>query len=541
MEQGLLITREFSGTKGMGARLTLQEYFDDAKNCHKLEITEFALCSGSYAGVTYYLGSPENSGSICIDGLPLVTFRNQEGSHGVTPGKDYTPVALEKAESTVFSGNDDGTAACQLTVDVYGYSVTGGGANGFRLQLTEALTLTTIPRASAVGATDACIGSVSLVTVTPRRQNVRHSVAVAFAALSGFLTDTGTLSPEEVLLETTAVSFRIPEAFYEQIPEKPGETCLFTCKTYENGSLLGRTEATCFVTADPRLCAPKLSAWVKDTDPAVLSLTGDDRAFVPGYSDLLCTWEAGAQYGASVAEVMLDRQVLTEGSFTISNGETGSFLFAARDSRGYVTETAVSLRQIPYVPLSLHGWAKRLDQTDGTVRVHLEGTVFTGSFGNGENQLTLTCRIDGMEEQVLVPVLEQGRYLLDTVLSGISYDRSHSLRFTARDLLGSARWDTTIPKGVPVFDWGEKDFAFHVPVKLHKGFVSPKETFLGAYPVGAVFLSVADQDPGAFFGGRWEKLENTNLPFYAWQRREDSTAILGQGLVGAMILGKDGT
>ena len=105
--------------------------------------------------------------------------------------------------------------------------------------------------------------------------------------------------------------------------------------------------------------------------------------------------------------------------------------------------------------------------------------------------------------------------------------------------MGEVTCTLSVQKGIPVFDWGEGDFAFHVPVALAKGFSCPRETFLAAYPVGAVFLSTGDSDPSVFFGGSWKKLEETNLPFYAWQRQEDTSGRLGTGILGSMILSKE--
>ena len=42
---------------------------------------------------------------------------------------------------------------------------------------------------------------------------------------------------------------------------------------------------------------------------------------------------------------------------------------------------------------------------------------------------------------------------------------------------------------------------------------------LGAYPIGSVYCSIDSTiDPAQEFGGSWEIIQNTNLPFVAWQR-----------------------
>ena len=46
------------------------------------------------------------------------------------------------------------------------------------------------------------------------------------------------------------------------------------------------------------------------------------------------------------------------------------------------------------------------------------------------------------------------------------------------------------------------------------------------YPPGTVYLNVNQVDPGALFGGTWERIENSTLPFFAWVRADGVEPVL---------------
>ena len=66
------------------------------------------------------------------------------------------------------------------------------------------------------------------------------------------------------------------------------------------------------------------------------------------------------------------------------------------------------------------------------------------------------------------PVLqaESGVYSGSFGISGLDYTKTHRLEVTVADGLGQVSRMLTVNKGMPVFDWGEEDFCFHVPVQL---------------------------------------------------------------------------
>ena len=59
------------------------------------------------------------------------------------------------------------------------------------------------------------------------------------------------------------------------------------------------------------------------------------------------------------------------------------------------------------------------------------------------------------------------RYTTEISMTGLNYQSSFTFRAMARDLLSEALSPQKTVKTMPVFDWGEKDFNFNVPVSIH--------------------------------------------------------------------------
>ena len=78
------------------------------------------------------------------------------------------------------------------------------------------------------------------------------------------------------------------------------------------------------------------------------------------------------------------------------------------------------------------------------------------------------CRV-GEEEIPLEVSYGESGYTATAALEGLAYDKASTLSVTVEDKLIEHTLSVTVKPGVPVFDWGEKDFAFHVPVTLSDG------------------------------------------------------------------------
>jgi hypothetical protein len=183
---------------------------------------------------------------------------------------------------------------------------------------------------------------------------------------------------------------------------------------------------------------------------------------------------------------------------------TGSFSFRTVDSRGHETLLTVNLPLIPYIPLTALATAKRIGATAPEAELAVRGAWFSGSFGAADNTLQLRMRVGNGDWQPLTPVPEANGYTASALLSELDYRQAHTITIEASDRLDQVTLPVTLLRGIPVFDWGESDFTFHVPVRFQGGLE-------GIYPVGSVYISVSDTDPGTLFGGTWERLKDRFL------------------------------
>ena len=150
----------------------------------------------------------------------------------------------------------------------------------------------------------------------------------------------------------------------------------------------------------------------------------------------------------------------------------GSFTIKATDSAGKTTILNKALPLIEYVKLTCDVGSEKPD-TAGNVTVFVSGNYFNGSFGATENALSVQLRykrkgtswLDTEEEwQSVEPTLTGNGYTAQVELSGLDYQKAYTFQARAIDKLNTVNSATYTARATPVFDWGEDDFQFNVPV-----------------------------------------------------------------------------
>lgn len=121
---------------------------------------------------------------------------------------------------------------------------------------------------------------------------------------------------------------------------------------------------------------------------------------------------------------------------------------------------------IAYVKLTNNASAVRVDATSGDVTLTLSGNYFNGSFGAVSNALTARYAVNDGTSVSVTPTISGNTYTAYISLSGLDYTTSHKIAVTVSDKLASVSKMITVKQGIPVFDWGESDFRFNVPVKI---------------------------------------------------------------------------
>ena len=410
-----------------------------------------------YAGARYFYGYGLGA-SLVIDGK-TVAVRDRENEPAVDIEKN-SYLDIFQGELTLVH-NTDGT----LTVPVaFSINMTAGYYTPGPMSGTGTLALSDIPRVSTLRATSANIGEVSMLAITRHSQDFTHSVKYTFGSQSGYISAAGEAVEQEEIFSDTSVGFLLPESFYEEIPEDPSDVCYLEITTYAGTTVIGREEARITVTASPALCAPDVTFEAQDVNPKTLSVTGDAKILVRGISTVKCQVDARGQKGATIQSVLVNGKADLE-----FLAVTNKLELLVTDSRGYTTRKPLTLEMVDYVMLTCNVSAQRVDPTSGRVRLQVWGQYFAGEFPLGENRLLLTCTLPDGNNVEIPYTLNDNTYQGEVILTDLSYQSAHTLQITATDALTEIDRLATVNRGIPVFDWGQSDFAFHVPVTAEGG------------------------------------------------------------------------
>lgn len=217
---------------------------------------------------------------------------------------------------------------------------------------------------------------------------------------------------------------------------------------------------------------PTFNPVVEDTDATTLALTGDKNKLVKYYSDAKITIGASAVKGATLSssEVKCGGKSLSANG-TINDVESGTFTFTATDSRGNSASNTVEKTFIDYVKLTAN--FKPQITVDGEARVRISGNYFNNTFGAVANTLSVSYRFktsdgDYGEWISLTPSFGLNDYQAEAsfTIENFDYRSVYCFQIKANDKLISIESDEYRVKALPIFDWGENDFRFNVPIYL---------------------------------------------------------------------------
>ncbi len=376
---------------------------------------------------------------------------------------DYNSVWTLLSGSTTIPHNADGTKSMSFTA-----SITVPSGNKYAppsMKITGTMALTAIPRQSTVSATDSSVGAKTTIVIDRKNTAYTHTVQFQCGSMSLYLVSaTGDSLNTPVKLTDTVLQYTLPTRLYSVILGTQATATITVC-TYLGDTLIGSPATdTMVISINPALCTPVVGGTVKDVDPATLALTGDENCLVRYRSTALCTVQARARNNATLVSTTVNGQAVS-GSLTIPNIQTADIVFQAIDSRGFTTVyRPANFTVIPYVPLSCNASVRRTDPTDSQAVLSVTGRCFTGSFGAAENTLSVTCRVADGPEQALAVTAADDSYTAQITLEDLDYRTAYPITVTVGDALETLERTVQLSRGIPVFDWGEEDFRFNVPV-----------------------------------------------------------------------------
>lgn len=384
------------------------------------------------------------------------------------------PYLIQTATQRVYH-NADGTKSITISARANGTASTYGPSSNISSSgdctASATVTLNTIPRASGISATNADIGSVSIITVNRYSTTFDHKITYSGTGIS----ETTIVNNNE----QSTISWTVPTSIFAKIPNSKYINLTIKCYTYSksNNSLIGTSTTTMRATASEADCAPTVSGTVVDVNQKTISLTGNSNKLIRYRSTARCTISASAKNSATIVSRTVNGQSISSGnSVDIANVEVSQFVFKTVDSRGYSATKTINLSMVDYVPLTISPIFTREAPTSATIFVTFTGNYFNGSFGTANNTLTIKTRykesgtdtwtnystVDASNIQLTSGNSYKSRSNI-TVGTDCNYQKSYDVQIVATDgtstiTLSTVTVTSSVSRGIPVFDWGNDGF-----------------------------------------------------------------------------------
>lgn len=431
-------------------------------------ITVNVNCSwtgGSYNIQEIIIGMPSATGWLEIDGVKY-DFRSTFNDNRTNSG---TKTIFTKTLDVSHNAVGDKTVACSA------YYKTGVSSGD--ITANKSMDLTTIPRFAKIeyapNFTDeekpiirysnpAGTNVTSLqacITLDGSDPNIDASVAVAYRDIP--LTGTTYTFDDITYNELYQMLYATSNSNSRQV--------WFKIKTVI-GSTTGYSQVErIFTIANPN---PIIDPKIVDTNSTTIALTGDNNKLIRYYSNAKVTMNASAVKSAILTEKKVTCGGATlDGDGIINGVTTNNFVFTAKDSRGNTTTKPVNPLFVDYIKTTCI-IDNNMPDADGNMTVQASGNYFNGSFGAQNNSLEVYYRYkeanaswsDDIPWNPMGVTYGNNTYFAAVNVTGLDYQTAYTFQTYAKDVLTITPNSETTVKATPVFDWGEYDFKFNVPV-----------------------------------------------------------------------------
>ena len=364
------------------------------------------------------------------------TYTCNHGDYTVPGGGSVLLWSISPTITHSADGTYSGPVSCAVAIDT---TFSSSGYVG-TLTLSGTLTLTTIPRASALSFGDFTAGSAGKITIRAASDAFTHDLSFTFGGVSQTIAS-GVKG---------SVSWTPPLSLLAQIPNATKGTGTLTCKTRSGSAVVG-TKSASFTLYAPDSVRPAISAFTASVVNSNATADGWGVA-IRTLSKLSWSVTAAGAYGSTVKSCSFTFGGVTgsgTSGTTAALPSAGSFTptVTVRDSRGRTaTQTLAAVTVLDYAPPVIKTAAAVRCDSGGTASE--QGTccrltlTASGSPVGGRNSLSLRYRYKTASGSFTSwAALTSGR-----ILTGFALNQSYTVELRAVDRLGSAR---TVSIAVP--------------------------------------------------------------------------------------------
>lgn len=349
------------------------------------------------------------------------------------------------AKKTITHGTD-GSKKITISAKHVGNS-SMGTASG-----SGSFTLTKIPRASSITATDANIESATNININRADSSFTHTIKYSFEGLTGTIV---------TKTEETSIGWQIPDTFYEKIPNsKTGEVTL-TCTTYDEDTSIGTSTYKLTVTASESKCKPNITAVLIDSNSKTVNLTGDETKLVKYKSTAKITPTATGKKSATISKITVNGSTVSGSYIAFTNVQSETFEVIVTDSRGYTNSLTLSPTIVKYIPLTLTAIFERISPISSEVEVRYGGNYFNDNFGSVANTLVVSWnyREKGDSSWItggtLTPTINNNTFSGKVIVGDIfDYKKAYEFQLIVADKLSTQPYEQGVKVGEAIFDFG---------------------------------------------------------------------------------------
>lgn len=230
-------------------------------------------------------------------------------------------------------------------------------------------------------------------------------------------------------------------------------------------------------------CNPTIEVTTNISDSYTKTVNGNvNNVFIKSFTDVYYKIKPTTYKGATIESyrAICGSQVKTTASGTLEDVRSGSIFYEVTDSRGNVATASFVAEIIDYKNLTCN-LNVDVPTADGATTLRISGAYSGITFGSASgaqtNQLKVYYKMVTVGEEDTDNWIEitssvnigGNSYQIDFPIGGLDYTKKYNFYAKAIDKISSVTTDAYPVKTLPVFDWGENDFNFNVPVTITDG------------------------------------------------------------------------